>query len=132
MKVTILGRVLSTPAAITVIKNGVEIHSGQVGQGLPLDTEIDLMEFDWEGAEDNDTTAMTISVTTGVVTVGSCLGQAECDMRKNILINGQEPEQPTSDVGFTPAPDWAGWYFEISAGETITFSMLNHPVGTIL
>jgi hypothetical protein len=53
-------------------------------------------------------------------------------MRKNILINGQEPEQPTGDVGFTPAKDWAGWYFEISAGETITFSMLNHPEGTIL
>jgi hypothetical protein len=132
MKVTILGRVLSTPAALTVIKNGVEMHSGQVGQGLPTDTELDLIEFDWEGAADNDTTAMTISVTTGVVTVGSCLGQAQCDMRKNILINGQEPEQPTGDVGFTPAKDWAGWYFEISAGETITFSMLNHPVGTIL
>jgi hypothetical protein len=53
-------------------------------------------------------------------------------MRKNIFINGQSPEEPSTSVDFAPAPDWAGWYFEVSAGETITFNMLNYPVGTII
>jgi hypothetical protein len=132
MQVNILGRVFSTPAAITVIKDGVEIHSGQVGQGMPLDTDLHLLEFDWDNATDDAISAVSISVTTGVVTVGACLGQALCDMRQNILINGQAPEEPASDLGFTPAPNWAGWYFEISAGETITFNMRNHPLGTIM
>lgn len=131
MQVTILGRVFSTPAAITVLSNGTEVHSGRVGQGMPLDTEIDLLSFDWAAA-DNDTASVTVTVTSGVITVGAALGDAQCDMRKNILINGQAPELPASDAGFVPAKDWAGWYFEISAGETMTFTMVNHPVGTIL
>jgi hypothetical protein len=131
MQVTILGRIFSTPAAITALSNGTLVHSGPVGQGLPLDSEIDLLTFDWAAA-DNDTASVSIAVTSGIVTVGAALGDAQCDMRKNILINGQLPEQPDSHVGFVPAKDWAGWYFEVSAGETITFTMVNHPVGTIL
>lgn len=131
MEVTILGRIFSTPAAITVLVDGTEKYSGQVGQGIPLDTETDLLTFDWAAA-DNDTASVSIAVTSGVITVGAALGDARCDMRKNILINGQSPEEPATSLGFTPAKDWAGWYFEISAGETITFNMINHPVGTIL
>jgi hypothetical protein len=131
MEVTIPGRIFSTPAAVTVLVGGTEKYSGQVGQGVTLDTETDLLTFEWDAA-DNDTVSVSIAVTSGVVTVGAALGQAQCDMRKNILINGQSPEEPSTSVDFVPAPDWAGWFFEVSAGETITFNMLNYPVGTII
>jgi len=132
MNANILGRIFSTPAAVTALFNGEEVFSGQVGQGVPLDTETDILLFDWKNATDEATASMTITVTSGVISVGSCLGDAGIDMRKNILINGQPPEQPSSDVGFVLTQDWAGWFFEISAGETITFNLFNYKVGTIV
>jgi hypothetical protein len=132
MNANILGRIFSTPAAVTALFNGEEVFSGQVGQGVPLDTETDILSFDWKNATDEATASMTITVTSGVVSVGAVLGDAGIDMRKNILINGQAPEEPSSEIGFVPAPDWAGWYFEISAGETITFNLFNYKVGTIV
>lgn len=49
------------------------------------------------------------------------------DTRSNILINGSAPEWPATPVvpmpGGTPEnPDWNDWFFEVSAGETITFT----------
>jgi len=44
--------------------------------------------------------------------------------RSNILINGSAPEYPATPVGYDPGPvdnpDWDGWCFEVSAGETFT------------
>lgn len=50
------------------------------------------------------------------------------DVRADILINGSAPEWPATPVvpmpGGTPEdPDWYGWYFELGAGETITFNI---------
>lgn len=125
MKADFYGRVLSTPAAVTLLINGTEIHSGQVGTGMPLDTQIALSSYDWpSNAKAGDTVAVNLSVTTGVITVGSVImEEGATDQRKNILINGQAPEEPASSVGHAPATDWAGWYFEVSAGETITFNL---------
>ena len=130
MQTNVLGRIFSTPAAVTALLNGEEVFSGQVGQGVPLDTETDILTFDWKDVAEEGTASMTITVTSGVISVGSVFGVANLDMRKNILINGQAPEQPSSDIGFVPAKDWAGWYFEISAGETITFNLFNYKVVT--
>jgi hypothetical protein len=127
MDVQVMGRVFSTPAAVTALLNGAEVHSGQVGQGMPLDTEIELISFGWADAEPGDTASLSLTVTSGVITVGSCFGnEIWQDMRRNILINGQPPEDPGSHVGHTPAEHWSGWFFEISAGETLTCTLQAH------
>lgn len=165
------GRVFATPSACTTLIEGVEVHSGQVGAGQPLDTQITLFAIDTAGG------ACSISVTSGVISVGSVwisdallwnvdyvydsgknvtnsgayyesiaqvpkgtpltdtnywapITLADTfgpDERTNILINGQAPEWPATPVdpmpGGTPqSPNWSGWFFEISAGETITFN----------
>ncbi len=58
------GQVLATPSALTALINGVEVFSGQVGSGDPLDTEITMFNEDTAGG------SVTISVTSGVVKVG--------------------------------------------------------------
>ncbi len=125
MQADFYGRVLSTPAAVTILVNGVELHSGQVGTAMPLDTQIVLASYDWaSGAKAGDNVAVNISVTTGVVTVGSVImAEGATDQRKNILINGLSPETPATPMDQTPEDEWAGWYFEVSAGETITFNL---------
>ncbi len=125
MQAEFFGRVLSTPAAMTLLVNGVEVHSGQVGTAMPLDTQIVLTSYDWASdAKAGDTVAVNISVTTGVLTLGSVIMQeGATDQRKNILINGQSPETPATPMGQNPEDEWAGWYFEVSAGETITFNL---------
>ena len=121
MRAEFFGRVLSTPAAVTLLVNGAEIHSGQVGAGMPLDTQTVLASYEGaSSAKAGDTVAVNMSVTTGVLTVGSVLMQdGGTDQRKNILINGQPPETPADNA----VTDWAGWYFEVSAGETITLNL---------
>lgn len=121
MQAEFFGRILSTPAAMTLLINGVEVHSGQVGTAMPLDTQIVLTSYDWgNAAKAGDTVVVNLSVTTGVLTVGSVIMQdGGTDQRKNILINGQPPETPADNA----VTDWAGWYFEVSAGETITFNL---------
>ena len=129
MQAEFFGRVLSTPAAMTLLVNGTEIHSGQVGAGMPLDTQTVLTSYDWPiSAKAGDTVAVNLSVTTGVLLIGSVIMEnGATDQRKNILINGQPPEEPASSVGQVPTDNWAGWFFEVSAGETITFN-LEYPV----
>ncbi len=166
------GRVFATPSACTALIEGAEVHSGQVGSGQPLDTEITLFSANTAGG------ACSISVTSGVITLGSAVVSTAQpwsadeyyqegvyvsnggsyyvaiskppkgtpvtnttywatavledtfgpDDRSNILINGQAPEWPATPVdpmpGGTPqSPNWTGWFFEISAGETITFNV---------
>lgn len=133
MKVQVMGRVFSTPAAVTALLDGVEVHSGQVGQGMLLDTEIEILSFDWAGGKPDATASLSITVTSGVITVGSCFGNENwMDMRRNILINGQPPEDPESHVGHTPVEHWSGWFFEISAGETLTCTLLGQPLPMVL
>lgn len=48
------------------------------------------------------------------------------DARGNILINGSAPAWPATPPqpgGTEQNPDWSGWSFEVSAGETITFTV---------
>jgi hypothetical protein len=59
------------------------------------------------------------------VVLEDTFGPDECT---NILINGQAPEWPATPVDPMPGgspqnPDWSGWFFEVSAGETITFNV---------
>lgn len=141
------GRVFATPSAVTVLVDGNETFSGQVGSGQPLDTAIVLGEFaaalpgDMSG---NVTVPLSISVTSGVVSIGEIYASNYTtpaypgpawvpalgleDTRSNILINGVAPEWPATPVdpmpGGTPSnPDWNGWCFELSAGETLTCNL---------
>jgi len=126
------GRVFATPSALTLIVDGVEVHSGQVGSGHPLDTEIDLVTM--SNVAQGSTLSSTITVTSGVVTIGQVLEADDTqtisnDLRTNILINGVAPEWPATPVepmpGGTPEnPNWTGWFFELGAGETITFNVV--------
>jgi hypothetical protein len=128
------GRVFATPSAITMVVDGAEVHSGQVGAGQPLDTDISLVNL--ANLAPGSTVSATVTVTSGVVSAGPIwepLGEDEYgpDLRvsSSILINGSPPEWPATPVepmpGGTPEdPDWARWSFELGAGETITFNFV--------
>lgn len=166
---TFNGRIFATPTAATVLIDGQEVLSGQIGAGQSLDTQFEFLNVTSNGG------AVSITVTSGVMTVGSvgiqytpaawdsstayrvgglvtsggqiyvCIQNSPAgtpvsntaywqtdtgfdpDGRESILINGQPPAWPATPVtpmpGGTPEnPDWFGWYFEVSAGETITFN----------
>ena len=145
MLVQFSGRVLAMPSAMTVIFNGNEILSGQVGSGQPLDTHIILTDHEWASTTRGETAAVTISVTSGIVVIASCgysyEGDPPTDSRvsSTILINGLEPEwppegtQPRMPDGTPENPDWDFWGFEVGAGETITFNVVvpDAPVGNV-
>lgn len=124
------GRVFATPSALTALVEGVEVFSGQVGTGQPLDTELALFSADLPLGN----SAVSISVTSGVLSVGQVLCSdpaisGTIDMRNNDeLINGQAPEWPATPVtpmpgGTAENPNWDGWFFDLSAGESITFTV---------
>jgi hypothetical protein len=138
MLIQFAGRVMATPSAMTVIFNGSEIFSGQVSAGQPLDTYIDLTTHTWNSTTYQETASVSISVTSGVVTIGSVGHSPNGDqppqdtrVSSTILINGSEPEWPASGIqprmpfGTPEDPDWQYWEFEIGAGETITFNIEN-------
>lgn len=132
MNLEFRGKVFATPSALTMIVDGVEVHSGQVGAGQPLDTEIVLVDL--PNVTPGATLSVAISVTSGVITMGQTLQydgaeQISNDLRSNILINGVAPEWPATPVDPMPggnagAPNWAGWFFELGAGETMTLSVV--------
>ena len=172
MQILFQGQVLATPTAATILIEGVQVFSGQIGAGQPLDTTIDIANVVSAGG------AVSISVTSGILDVGQVLKWPESasawsnitayfagdyaeydsvvystygnvlgdpspssgnawataktaasDSRTNILINGQAPEWPATPVeprmpeGTAENPNWEGWAFEVSAGETITFTV---------
>jgi hypothetical protein len=96
-----------------------------------------LVTHEWNSTTYQETAAVTISVTSGVVKIGpagySYEGQptTDCRVSPTILINGSAPEwppegtQPRMPDGTPENPDWDYWEFEIGAGETITFNLLN-------
>lgn len=137
MILTARGRVFATPSAITVLIDGNERYSGQVGAGEPLDTEITFLTYDWVDPPLLGTASVSISVTSGVVTIGpwfqddstteEVFGE-DARISDTILINGLPPEWPATPVDPMPEgtpenPDWYGWFFELAAGETITFNI---------
>ena len=176
MQILFQGQVLATPTAATILIEGSQVFSGQIGAGQPLDTNIDIANLVSAGG------AVSISVTSGILDVGSVfkwpdtatawnsgavyaegdyveyngvvyvcvgptstpgftpgiseawvtaestLGATGSDVRTNILINGQPPEWPATPVDPMPGgteqnPVWTGYGFDISAGETITFTV---------
>lgn len=135
--IRVTGSVMSSPVAATVLVNGVEVHSGQIGVGQPIDVpSIELFKFDFQGDDTvAETLAFSISVTSGVakLSMTQALVNGEYtnvwggnDGRTQILINGLAPEWPPTPVtpmpGGTPEnPDWSGWAFDVSAGETMTY-----------
>jgi len=170
MQILFQGQVLATPTAATILIEGVQVFSGQIGAGQPLDTTIDIANiisaggavsisvtsgildvgqvFKWENTapawnsatvypansivEYNAVTYQTggtpAGMTPGVGNLWSTCQSLSSDGRSNILINGQAPEWPATPVvpmpgGTEQNPDWAGWAFEVSAGETITFTV---------
>ena len=137
VNLAMVGRVFATPSALTMIVDGVEIHSGQVGAGQPLDTQITLVNLPAVYMTLGSTLSVTVSVTSGVITAGPIwqllgdVGSEPCssDLRTNILINGIAPEWPATPVepmpGGTPEnPQWTNWFFELGAGETMTFNIV--------
>jgi hypothetical protein len=133
MKLAFRGRTFATPTAMTLVVDGNEIFSGIVGADQALDSEFSMVELDNVAA--NVTLPASLSVTSGVLTCGSVWmidenGEAvSTDLRVNELINGVAPEWPATPVvpmpgGTTQAPDWNNWFFELSAGETITFNLV--------
>jgi len=171
MQILFQGQVLATPTAATILIEGSQVFSGQVGAGQPLNTSIEYANIASAGG------AVSISVTSGILNVGQVwkdstpadwsnavpyalgdqvtyqgneyentyadipanapvpgvnpawqLVSVTVDARTNILINGQAPEWPATPVvpmpgGTEQNPNWSGWGFEISAGETITFTV---------
>lgn len=124
------GRVFATPSAATVIVDGNEVFNGQVGVGQPLDTEIVLASTILPSGNVSVNVPVSVAVTSGVITVGQVLANdSGFDIRNNdILINGQAPEWPGTPLDLMPggspeSPNWQGWFFEVSAGETITFTI---------
>jgi hypothetical protein len=148
MKLIFKGRVFATPSAVTILKNGVEIFSGQVGSGQPLDTEITLFEQTIALPCPAENLALSMSVTSGVITFGDVqlyvddytppeyvwpVSLEGTDLRTSILINGALPEWPATPVEPMPGgtesdPDWQGWFFELAAGESMTFNVVVPPV----
>jgi hypothetical protein len=141
MQLTFKGRVFATPSAVTIVQNGTEIFSGQVGTGQPLDTELNLFQSTVPAPVGTTTAtySVSMSVTSGVITCGDTLVQYDDsetyvmvpgegpDLRANILINGQPPEWPSTPIDTMPggtegAPNWQGWFFELAAGESITYT----------
>jgi len=149
MQLTFKGRVFATPSAVTIVQNGSEIFSGQVGTGQPLDTELNLFQttIAQPAANTTATYSVSMSVTSGVITagdVGIVFDDGETayllsgpngigpDLRENILVNGSLPEYPATPVNPMPGgtesnPDWQGWFFELSAGESMTFDYSINP-----
>jgi hypothetical protein len=145
------GRVFATPSAVTIILDGTEVFSGQVGSGQPLDTQINLFDTSIPAPLANTVTthSVSMSVTSGVITIGDVCAQysdgtymlllsgensSGPDLRQNILVNGSLPDWPATPVdpmpgGTSSDPNWQGWFFEVSAGETITFTV---PIGVPL
>jgi hypothetical protein len=143
MQLIFKGRVFATPSAVTILKNGVEIFSGQVGAGQPLDTEITLYTNEIPLPCPAENLALSISVTSGVITFGDVqlyvndwtppvylypTSLEGTDLRTDILVNGSLPEWPATPVDPMPGgtesnPDWQGWFFELAAGETATFNV---------
>jgi hypothetical protein len=146
MQLTFKGRVFATPSAVTIIQDGVEIFSGMVGLGQPLDTEIDLFQTTIPqptrtgNAVPADTTySISMATTSGVITAGDVTVTLDDgvtpiyepgsgpDLRQNILVNGALPDWPATPVDPMPGgtesdPNWQGWFFEQSAGESMTYT----------
>jgi len=159
------GQVEATPSAATILIDGVQVFSGQVGAGLPLNADLTLATISVDNpANVQSTISVSVAVTSGIVRVGSMVAdvgtyaswagnaspltsneKATIGLivdstsnfygagveRSNILINGQAPEYPATPVGFDPGPvnnpDWNGWCFEVSAGETLTCTVTLPP-----
>jgi hypothetical protein len=144
MQLTFKGRVFATPSAVTIVQDGIEIFSGQVGAGQPLDTELNLFQttIAQPAANTTATYSVSMSVTSGVITAGDVevvLDNGDPaylltgpnatgpDLRENILVNGVLPEWPATPVdpmpgGSSSSPDWQGWFFELAAGESMTYT----------
>jgi hypothetical protein len=144
MQLTFKGRVFATPSAVTIVQDGIEIFTGQVGAGQTLDTEIDLVQttIPLPTANTSATHSVSMTVTSGVITAGDVTVQFDDgtyvyilsgpestgpDLRENILVNGAAPEWPATPVdpmpgGTSSSPDWQGWFFELSAGEEMTYT----------
>lgn len=139
MLIRFSGQVQATPSSMTVVFNGTEVFSGVVGSGEPLNTIIDLATYNWNSTTWGETASVSISVTAGLVTIGS-VGDGEEGfppgddrISSSILINGSAPEWPATPVepmpkGTEENPDWTYWNFELGAGETMTFNIANNGV----
>lgn len=125
------------PTAITILINGNQVFSGQVGGAVTPGTKFDLDPISIPIANVGDTVSCSVACTSGIfrfgpvyatnyyTTSGSCFE----DMRMaDILINGVPPEWPATPVdpmpGGTPEnPNWDGWFHELGAGETATVTL---------
>lgn len=119
------GRVLSSPAAATILINGTEVYSGLIGAGKTLDEQVELLQASYTGnADDYEDLTVSINMTSGVAAFGlvyvdvavdpiswapasgswaNYSDQDEAnpgsgDGRTAILVNGLPPEWPATPV----------------------------------
>ena len=134
------GFVTSTPSTVVITVNGVESFNGEVGVGQPINEPIELCIAEYVGSSiDTETITIEVAVTDGAIKLGTIWNDTPestppwtwpnenglGDGRSNILINGQAPGWPDTEVGQFPLGDetnigWAGWCFELAAGDTFS------------
>ncbi len=139
---TLQGENLIADSNLTLLCDGVSKFSGPLSKAVTsgngensgtLDTwTVDVEVQTQGGALPTEDHSISISVVSGSVNIGAITVLAQngddsydtVDERKNILIDGVAPEWPTgNDVlpGGTEAdPDWSGWAWTLTAGETLT------------
>ena len=138
------GTLVSDSATATVTVNGIEAFSGELGVGQPMNQPIELCIAEYRGSTiDVESITIELVVNSGVIRVGTIWNDSPDktppwnwpnegginDGRSNILINGQppawpEPDEPHQPLGTKENPGWAGWNFELSAGDTFSCNYL--------
>jgi len=80
------GQVEATPSAATILIDGVQVFSGQVGAGLPLNADLTLATISVDNpANVQSTISVSLAVTSGIVRVGPMV--ADCGNPKPHEIN---------------------------------------------
>lgn len=100
------GQVCATPSAMTILVDGTQVFSGQVGTGLPLDADLTLATITVDKPSNaTSTISVSVSVTSGVVKVGSIV----------------------ADTG--GLTEWNGASSPLSNDEKVTFNLLCDETG---
>lgn len=72
-QIKFLGQVCATPSATTILVDGTQVFSGQVGSGQPLNADITFATVTLDSAPANvqSTVSVSVAVTSGILRVGS-------------------------------------------------------------
>ncbi len=72
-QIKFLGQVAATPSAATILIDGNQVFSGQVGSGQPLNADITFTTVTLDSAPSNvnSNVSVSVAVTSGILRVGS-------------------------------------------------------------